>query len=183
MTTLRVELPARPLTLDDLAELAAVDNGYRYELIDGNLLVMPPPDVGHARILTRLCVWFFTNSPYADLVVMTAGMRSDERSAGNPDLLVLHRPVPAGTVWIDPADVALVVEIVSAGTERLDRLIKPGQYARAGVPQFWRVERDNGPATVHMLALGLNVRGEREYVSHQQVLLDDLLAGAPPKLS
>ncbi|MFC7484146.1 Uma2 family endonuclease [Luedemannella flava] len=56
------------------------------------------------------------------------------------------------TVWLDPDDVLLVVEVVSAGSEDLDRIIKPREYAEAGVPWFWRVERDGEPTVlVHRL--------------------------------
>jgi len=34
------------------------------------------------------------------------------------------------------------VEIVSKGSERLDRWLKPVKYADAGIPLFWRVEPD-----------------------------------------
>ena len=51
---LRVELPARELTLEHVTELAAADDIHRYELIDGTLLVMPPADVDHARVISAL---------------------------------------------------------------------------------------------------------------------------------
>jgi hypothetical protein len=47
---------------------------------------------------------------------------------------------------LDPADVSLVVEIVSPGSRTTDRLTKPALYARAGIASFWRVELDEGPA-------------------------------------
>lgn len=40
------------------------------------------------------------------------------------------------------ADVLLVAEIVSPGSETEDRFHKPGDYARNGVPHFWRIELD-----------------------------------------
>jgi hypothetical protein len=52
-----VQLPARPLNLDDVAALAAADDLHRYELDEGTLLVMPPADTEHAAIVTRMLVW------------------------------------------------------------------------------------------------------------------------------
>jgi hypothetical protein len=75
------------------------------------------------------------------------------------------------------------VEVVSPGSRELDRVVKPGEYARAGVGNFWRVERDAGAATVHMYALGSDERGEPVYLGHRAVLLEELLAAAPPHLS
>lgn len=182
---LRVELPVYELTLDDVAELAAADeDGHRYELIDGNLLVMAPADIDHMRVILRIAMWFVRHGTDEDLVVPTPGLRIKGRSSGrNPDLMVLRHPVPGGTVWVEPEDSVLVLEVVSPSTRSEDRLRKPAEYAGAGIPHYWRIERDNGPATVHMFALGLDERGERAYVSHQVMLLSDLLAGAPPPLA
>jgi len=58
----------------------------------------------------------------------------------------------------------------------LDRYLKPVEYARAGMPNFWRVERD-GPATVHMFGLGVGGDGSSIYVPRAVALLDDLLVG------
>ncbi len=124
------------------------------------------------------------NGHSTDRVLATPGLRITESSSGrSPDILVLRRPAPRGAVWIDPIDTLLVVEVVSPGSENLDRMIKPGEYARAGITRFWRVERDGGPATAHMYALGTDERGEPAYISHQALLLDELLAGTPPHLS
>jgi Uma2 family endonuclease len=181
---MHVQLPGRALTLDDVAALAAADELHRYELDEGNLLVMPPADAEHAALITRLIVWLCANGYPAEHVLATPGIRITEQTTGrSPDILVLHRPVPPDTVWIDPADAALVVEIVSSGSQKQDRLVKPGEYARAGIAHFWRVERDGGLATAHLYTLGVGEQGEPAYVGHRAVLLDELLAGTAPKLS
>jgi Uma2 family endonuclease len=182
---LRVDLPVYDLTLDDVAELAARDeHGHRYELIDGNLLVMAPADADHMSVIAELVVWFRANGYAKGRVLPTPGIRIKGRSSGrNPDLMVLRHTVSGHTVWIEPEDTLLVVEVVSPSTRSEDRLRKPVEYASAGVPHFWRIERDNGPATVHMFALGLDEHGERTYIGHEAVLLDRLLDGAPPALA
>jgi Uma2 family endonuclease len=175
-----VQLPGRALTLDDVTQLAAADELHRYELADGNLLVMPPADAEHAALITRIVVWLVTHGYNTDRVLAMPGVRIAERSSGrSPDIVVLRRPVPSGTVWIDPVDVALVTEIVSPGSESLDRTIKPAEYARAGITHFWRVERASGPPTVHMYSLGVGEHGGPTYIGHRAALLDELLAGSP----
>ena len=50
----------------------------------------------------------------------------------------------ADTIDITPArpeHVLLVVEVVSPGSETTDRIVKADQYARAGIPFYWRVEQ------------------------------------------
>jgi Uma2 family endonuclease len=172
-----VRLPGRPLTLDDVSRLAAADELHRYELAEGNLLVMPPADAEHAAILTRLVVWLVTSGRSPDLVLSTPGLRITERSSGrSPDLVVLRRPTDPGTVWIEPSDVAVVVEVVSPGSETLDRFIKPAEYSRAGIPRYWRVERDGGPPTVHQYTLGAGEGGEPSYIGHRAVLLEEMVS-------
>jgi Uma2 family endonuclease len=177
-----VKLPGRPLDLDDVAELAAADDLHRYELDEGNLVVMPPADAEHAALIIRIGSWLFTHG-HDDRVLATPGVQIREKLSGrSPDLIVLARPI-ANTVWIDPGDVLLVVEIVSKGSERVDRETKPGEYARAGISHFWRIERHDGGHTAHLYRLGVDERGEPTYVGHDAVLLVDLLKGAPPKLT
>ncbi len=47
-----------------------------------------------------------------------------------------------------------MVEVVSPGTRRRDRLEKPADYAAAGVPYYWRIEQD--PVHVYAYELGLD---------------------------
>lgn len=179
MASVSVRLPARPLTLDDVAELAGRDPDHRYELQEGNLLVMPPADEEHAEMIMRIGGWLMAGG-YARRVLAAPGIRVGS-SGRSPDVVV-RRSAPVGrVVWIDPSDVLLVIEIVSPGSIELDRHLKPVEYARAGIPHFWRVERD-GPTTVHMFGLGAGQEGDRVYVPRTVVLLEDLLSGSVPGL-
>jgi Uma2 family endonuclease len=179
MTAVSVRLPARPLTLDDVAELAESDPDHRYELQEGNLLVMPPADAEHAEMIMRIGAWLI-NGGYAGRVLATPGMRAGS-SGRSPDVLVCRQAGIGRTVWIDPADVLLTVEIVSPGSQEMDRYLKPVEYAQVGVPHFWRIERDGQP-TAHLFELGVGAAGEPSYVSRGAVLLDDLLSGPVPAL-
>jgi hypothetical protein len=89
--------------------------------------------------------------------------------------VVTTGPVPDDVVWLTPDVVALALEIVSKGSERTDRWLKPVEYAEAGIVRFWRVEPDD---TVVQFRLD----GKR-YVEHRTIALDDLLAGDVPDLS
>lgn len=179
MTGVTVELPARQLTLEDVAELADRDPDHRYELQEGVLLVMPPADDEHAEMIITVGAWLVAGG-YAGRVLATPGVRTGT-SGRSPDVVVRRSPRVGRTVWIDPAEVVLAIEIVSPGSVVFDRLVKPVEYAHAGVPHFWRVERD-GRATVHMFGLGVGAQGEPAYVPRGVVLLDDLLAGPVPNL-
>jgi Uma2 family endonuclease len=130
MTIVSVRLPARPLTLDDVAELAESDPDHRYEMQEGNLLVMPPADAERAEMIMRVGAWL-VNGGYAGRVLATPGMRAGT-SGRSPDVLVCRGTGLGRTVWIDPSDVLLTIEIVSPGSVELDRHLKPVEYAQVG---------------------------------------------------
>jgi Uma2 family endonuclease len=74
-----------------------------------------------------------------------------------PDVVVHRRPLqhprddernPVG-----PADVGLIVEVVSGSTRRTDRFAKPGEYAEAGIGVFWRLETEPD-LVLHPFVLG-----------------------------
>jgi Uma2 family endonuclease len=169
-------LPYRPMTLDDVTRLAQADSGHRFELTEGNLVVMPPGTWRHQEISGLLFAWF-VNHGYRGRVNVAPGVKTaaDELNGRIPDLVVTTGPVPRDLVWLSPEMVALAVEIVSKGSERTDRWLKPVEYAEAGIVRFWRVEPDD---TVVQFRLD----GCR-YVEYGSVALEDLLAGDVPQLA
>lgn len=178
-----VRLPGRALTLDDVALLGQADENHRYELTEGNLSVMPPADDEHNAIVMKLAVWLISHGCPVDQVQANSGVRISENHSGRTPDLIVRRSAPSGMTWADPADVTLAVEVVSPGSAKLDRMIKPGEYASAGIEHFWRIERDAGHPTAHLYRLGVDADGEPAYVSHRAVLLKELLDGVPPPLT
>jgi Uma2 family endonuclease len=174
--TIAEHLPARPLTLDDVTRLAEADSSHRFELSEGNLVVMPPGTWRHQEIGGLLFAWFLAHG-YRGRVNLAPGVRTaaDDLNGRIPDLVVTNGPVSNDTVWLAPETVVLAVEIVSKGSERTDRWLKPVEYAEAGIVRFWRVEPDD---TVVQFRLD----GSR-YVECGSIALDDLLAGDVPDLS
>jgi Uma2 family endonuclease len=144
------------VTLDDLTAMIAADAyGHRYETSpDGALSVMPPPDSEHAAIASRLLVWLAVGGWPAEQVLQAAGVRipgPDGDGGRIPDLTVWSRPQPR-SVWLAIADLLLIVEIVSPGSEAMDEMIKRREYARAGIPRYWVVDRDMAQTvTMHRL--------------------------------
>lgn len=56
-------------------------------------------------------------------------------------LLIVHRAETIDLTPTRPEHVLLVVEVVSPGSETTDRIVKVDQYAKAGIPFYWRVEQ------------------------------------------
>jgi Uma2 family endonuclease len=154
------------VTLDDLAAMIAADtHGHRYEMSpEGALSVMLPPDSEHAAIASRLLVWLATSGWPAEQVLQATGIRIPGPNGDGgriPDLTLWSKPQPR-SVWLTLADLLLVIEIASSGSEATDELVKRHEYARAGIERYWVVDRD--PAqTVTLHRIGQT--GEYEVVT------------------
>lgn len=145
------------LTLDDLAVMAAADeHGHRYEMSpEGVLSVMPPAGVAHTIIASRLLAWFLAAGWAADQVLQNCGLRTalpDGTGGRVPDLTVWSTAPSADLVWAPLGGLVLAVEIVSRGSEAIDHIIKKDEYAKAGIPRYWTVDR-NEANTVTMWEL------------------------------
>jgi len=157
VTTARTGLPfGRPLTAADLESLP--DDGHRYELVDGTLLVSPSPGFSHQTVLGQLYLRLRAACP-RDLRVILApfAVLLTPSTELQPDLLVAPRS--SFTANNLPGPPLLAVEIRSPSTALIDRTLKRAAYARHGTPSYWLVDPD--PSAPSILALEL--RGE-DYV-------------------
>jgi Uma2 family endonuclease len=126
-----------PWTLDDLTELPEYLHA---EILDGSLIVSPPPTVAHQLAATRLLVTLQDALPDDREVLAPAGVEVMV-SYLVPDIAVVAASAIDGRpMRIDPADVLLVVEVISPSNAGIDRREKPVRYAEVGIPHFWRVE-------------------------------------------
>ncbi len=152
-----------------MADAGILSENDRVELLDGDLIVMPPIGDWHAA-----SVDLFTNilPPRLQgraIVRVQNPTRLDNNSEPQPDVMLLR--------WRDdfyrnghpgPADVLLLIEVADSSVE-FDRTVKLAAYARAGIPEVWiaarperRVEAYTEPAgneyaTVRCFGLGETV--------------------------
>lgn len=141
-------LPRGPLTVDDLD--AFPDDGHRYELMDGTLLVTPSPGAPHQVALGRLHL--VLGNGLADGLVAMLGPYDYLISPGTvliPDLLVVRADqLGARRLTATPL---LVVEILSPSTRRTDLGSKRLAYQDAGVGTYWILDPVAPALTVHRL--------------------------------
>jgi len=123
-----------------VADLEALpDNGLRYELLDGTLLVTPSPTPRHQGAIVELTVLLRSACPPDHRVfVAPLDWQPDGRTSLEPDLLVVRRD-RIGEKNITDAP-TLVIEVLSPGTARIDRMIKFSRYAEGGIPHYWTVD-------------------------------------------
>jgi len=149
---------AGPWTFDDLEALP--DDGRRYEVVDGALLVSPAPTHWHQAVARRLFLQLHAQCPPEWEVTYEVAFRV--RTDGRvPDLAVVRSGIPVAPrmVAYTPGDFGLLVEVVSPTSTGMDRVLKPTEYAAAGVPFYWRVE--NEPA-IEIVAYQLRDGGYEE---------------------
>lgn len=152
--------PLQGWTVRDLDRLP--DDGQRYELIDGVVVVAPSPTRLHQRVASELEWLLRSVAPAAIDVGQAVGIVLAKDECPIPDIVALRAPVDYQQNRYPAAQVVLVVEVVSPSTRSTDRFRKPGQYALAGIPFYWRVETD----PIQVIAFQLNGRGE--YVEKAQ---------------
>jgi Uma2 family endonuclease len=134
------ELPyRRPLTREYLR--AIPDDGHRYELIDGALLVTPAPSPHHQVALAKLFRLVEAAAP-EDLYVLFGPLDvvlADD-TVVQPDLLVAPRD--SFTDRELPVAPLLAVEVLSPQTRRIDLGLKRLRYEAAGCRSYWVVDPD-----------------------------------------
>lgn len=150
---------AGPWRFEDLAGLPDLPrDGRRYEVVDGLLVVSPPPGHRHQLVSNRLQrqLQAQARDGWEVLLEFALPLGTDGRL---PDLAAVRVPrVPpaaGGPYPYGPEHFGLVVEVVSPSSRKTDRFTKPGEYAEAGLPLFWRVETDP-----EVLVLAYRLEGE-----------------------
>lgn len=148
MTTLQVP---GPWTVADLERLP--DDGHRYEIVDGLLLVNAAPVPDHQEVQLRLWRLLDDHAP-ADMRVLGAPLDvvlADD-TVVEPDVLVAMR-ADFGAKNL-PAVPLLVVEVLSPTTRLIDLNLKKERYERAGIASYWTVDPAELRLTVYELRDG-----------------------------
>ncbi|MFE9578682.1 Uma2 family endonuclease [Nocardia sp. NPDC006044] len=124
----------RATDLDHLPE-----NGMRYEVLNGQLVVSAPPNIRHQLLIQSLGNALDAVASPGYLVLPGVGVVIGEDEP-IPDLVAAAGPVDGDSRGIPAEQVKLVVEVVSSSTTLQDRMVKPVVYAEASIPNYWRFE-------------------------------------------
>jgi len=160
MATMAVEKPLYPAplmprdrewTVEDLESLP--DDGFRYELIDGTLLVTPAPTFSHQASVVGLVYALRSGCP-EDMQVFVAPFdyQPNQHRSLQPDLGVIHRSVaPDKNLVVAPL---LVIEVLSPSTRRYDATVKRSVYEESGVASYWMFDPEVPSLHVSELVAG-----------------------------
>jgi len=138
----------------------------RHELVDGELVAMPPESLENCLVARRLFLELAKCCPliwlsYKEVEIEVSGQRATTRI---PDLMILGEDCytalatsPRGTITRDMPPPLLVIEVVSPGhaNQVRDYRYKRSEYAARGILEYWIVDPQPRQVTVLRLVEGL----------------------------
>ena len=136
--------PAPSRRLFTVDEVLAMDRAgifhseERIELLDGEIIVMPPTNEPHADGTDRLDESLKENLRRRARVRVQGPVRINDYSLLEPDIAVLHLRDDYHREHPSPADVFLLIEVADSSLQ-MDREVKLARYAAAGIPEVWIV--------------------------------------------
>jgi Uma2 family endonuclease len=152
-------------TIEDLDRMP--DDGHRYELLDGTLIVSPAPGLPHQRVAAVL-IHILEQACPAELVVFpNVNVRLDAASALEPDAVVACPPDISGARLLRAP--LLAVEILSPDSALRDLNLKKAAYERFGVPSYWVIDPDLDRPALRAFELGEGAYAEVAHVTGDRV--------------
>jgi Uma2 family endonuclease len=153
-----------PLTVSDLERTP--DDGRRYELVDGVLIVSPAPAILHQVVLHELAVLLQATLPDDLGIVPGPGLRMSDITELIPDLTVVRRAALAGVRLTEPP--LLAVEVRSPSTALFDMNTKRAVYERFGIASYWVVVPDREKPSVVVFDLSNGTYKQIAHVSGEE---------------
>ena len=134
------------LTYDDF--LLFPDDGRRHELIDGEHYVTPSPNTRHQRLVGRLftafALYLHDHPGAGEAFLAPFDVVFSHYDVVEPDLLFIA--ADQGGILTDKhvrGAPALVIEVLSPGTRKVDEQIKRELFERGGVREYWLVDPES----------------------------------------
>jgi Uma2 family endonuclease len=133
-------LPVPTYTVDQVR--AFPDDGCRYELVGGHLLVTPSPANEHQVVLSRLytAIVTYLGDPGPAIAVSPGEIELRPTEHLEPDLLVYPSAFGPKTRWARISGWWLAVEVSGPASRRYDLDIKRDAYLALGVREVWVVD-------------------------------------------
>ena len=157
----------------------------RYELLDGDLIMAPAPNLKHQEVLFRLIQElgrYILDHHLGKLFCAPCDVFLSDTNVVQPDLLFVSRErthlLSDGEKVRGAPD--LVVEILSPSTADKDRGVKRELYGRYGVAEYWLV--DPMAETVSILRQRAGGLAVTRTFSREETLRSPLLAGLELRL-
>ncbi len=156
---------------------AALEDGRRYEVVDGVLYMSPAPNIDHQNIVLEFAyhlkrIMNVTHAGHVFIAPVDVQLAPD--IVVQPDVLIL---LESSFSKITKACIKgapdLIIEVTSPGTAVYDRRDKYDLYARTGVREYWLV--DPATRTVEILQLHAGVYHTQGTFAAQTTLISEVV--------
>jgi Uma2 family endonuclease len=142
--------PLEAVTWDDLQAIPD-EAHHHYELIEGQILMSPSPDLRHQRSVFNLAIALRAAvSPDLEVVLSPFDFVPEPGTSLQPDVRVIRRGTAEQKRTIKAP--VLAAEVLSPSSRTTDLTTKRALYARFGVEHYWIV--DPAEPSIVMLQLG-----------------------------
>jgi Uma2 family endonuclease len=122
---------------------ALPDDGQRYEVVHGELLVTPAPRAWHQEVVRRLILGlsaYTAREGVGHVVASPADISWTDDTLVQPDVFVVDLAEARTLDWARMKTLLLAVEVLSPSTARADRFTKRRLYQEVGVSTYWIVD-------------------------------------------
>lgn len=137
-----------------LADIYALPDGERAELVDGRIYNMAPPGRTHQRLVKELTYqvedYIRKNHGACELFQAPFGvfLNEDDQNYLKPDLCVICDPSKTDEKGCHGAP-DWIIEVVSPGSKEMDYFTKLFKYQMSGVREYWIVDAMKRRITVY----------------------------------
>ena len=124
---------------------ALPDDGNRYEVVHGELLVTPAPRLWHQKLVGRLysaLEGYVRDQPVGEAFTAPADISWGRHVLVQPDVFVVPRAEARSLDWTAIRTLLLAAEILSPSSQRADRFTKRRLYQERSVPTYLVVDGD-----------------------------------------
>lgn len=145
MEVVRMALPKEDIKT--IADIEALPEGTRAELIDGELFFATAPTIAHQNIVSFLhgTIWSYIKSKSGKCRVFPSPFdvqlnADDVYNLVQPDIAIIcdRDKLSGGKRCIGAPD--WVIEVVSPSTKAQDYIVKLNKYQTAGVREYWIID-------------------------------------------
>lgn len=154
-----MEVLEKMLTYQEYREMEFdEDDNFRYELLNGILIRKGSPTIKHQRIVRKIAFAFekfLEQKPVGEVFSTPLDVVLDDHNAPQPDIFFVSKDKKyildeEEQVVIGTPDI--IIEILSPGSVKKDRITKKKIYERCKVPEFWMVDPSYRNIEIYKLA-------------------------------
>jgi len=133
--------------------VALPDDGNRYEVIEGELCLVPAPNRKHQEVLFNLAFElrkFITRNKLGHVYISPFDVKLSDINVVQPDVIYVSNGrlkilTEAGASGAPD----LAIEVLSASTRRRDEVIKLRLYEKFGVEEYWIIDMSQASIRIH----------------------------------